>query len=137
MDGDDVAVLHTEVVAHNTVDADTSVIQIIVRQNNKNGIFSLLSLHEDLLGRLEISGHPKAGRKVEMAYSVAPEELEGLHGVVGQSNNRVIIVDGIRDAVDEVSGSPQDHLQQLNVDLHQRIGLLLLLEDGSRSVELL
>lgn len=111
MDGDDVAVLHTEVVAHNTVDADASVIQIIVRQDNKHGIFSLLSLHEDLLGRLEISGHPKTGGKVEMAYSIAPEELKGLHGVVGQSNDRVIIVDGIRDAVDEVSASPQEHLQ--------------------------
>lgn len=51
MDGDDVAVLDTEVVAHNTVDADASVIQIIVGQNNKHGILSLLSLHEDLFGK--------------------------------------------------------------------------------------
>lgn len=52
---------------------------------------------------MEISGHSKGGGEVAIAYSVTSEELEGFHGVVGKSNNRVIIVDGIRDTVGEVS----------------------------------
>jgi hypothetical protein len=64
MDSDDVAVLDAEIVAHNTVDTDASIIQIIVGQNNKHGILSLLSLHEDLFGKYDVSRYPKAGENV-------------------------------------------------------------------------
>jgi hypothetical protein len=64
---------------------------------------------------------------VAIAYSVTSEELEGLHGVVGKSNNRVIIVDGIRNTVGEVSACLQYDPQKLMIGSHQRIGLLLLL----------
>lgn len=74
MDGDDVAVLHTEIVAHDTVDAGTAIIEIIIGQNNQNGVLALLALDQDC---------------------VTAEELQSFHGVVGEGNNGVVIVDGI------------------------------------------
>lgn len=76
MDGDDIAVLDTEVVSHNTVDASASIIKIIIGQNNQNGVLALLALDED---------------------GVTPEQLEGVHCVVGEGDNGVVIVDGISD----------------------------------------
>lgn len=76
VDGDDIAVLDTQVVSHNTVDASASIIEIIIGQNNQNGVLALLALDED---------------------GVTPEQLEGVHCVVGESNNGVVIVDGIGD----------------------------------------
>jgi len=74
VDGDDVAVLDSEVVAHNTVDADASVIQVIVRQNNKNGILSLLSFHEDLLGSRRLADIQRLREwRMKAAYSITPE----------------------------------------------------------------
>lgn len=73
---DNVAVLHTEVVSDHTVDTGTAIIKVIVGEDNQNGILSLLSLDQDC---------------------VTTEELQSLHGVVGQSNNRVVIVNGIGD----------------------------------------
>lgn len=84
MDGDDVAVLNAEVVAHDTVDAGAAVIQVIIGKDDQNSILALLALHQNC---------------------VTPEELESLHGVVRQSDNRVVIIDGIRHAVDELSAS--------------------------------
>lgn len=74
VDSDNVAVLHTEVVSDHTVDTSTAIIKVIVGKDNQNSILSLLSLDQDC---------------------VTTEELQGLHGVVGQSNNRVVIVNGI------------------------------------------
>lgn len=122
MDGDDVAVLHTEVVAHNTVDAGTAIVEIIIGQNNQNGVLALLALDQNC---------------------VTAKELEGFHGVVGEGNNGVVIVDGIGHTVmDELSASCSSskgrdaHLEG-GGSLHQGVGLLLLLKDGSSSVELL
>lgn len=84
MHGDNVAVLDAEVVAHDTVDAGASIIQIIIGKDDQNSVLPFLALHQNC---------------------VTPEELEGLHGVVRQGNNRVIIVDGIGDAIDELSVS--------------------------------
>jgi hypothetical protein len=120
VDGNDVAVLHTEVVAHNAVDAGTAIIEIIIGQDNQHSVLALLALDQNC---------------------VAPEELEGFHGVVGESNNGVVIVDGIGHAVmDELSTSVSPSkgvLLNWGGPLHQRVGLLLLLKDGSSSVELL
>lgn len=77
MNGDDIAVLDTEVVPHNTVDAGASIVQIVIGQHNQNGVLPLLALDQN---------------------SITPEQLEGIHGVVGESNDGVIIVDGIGDA---------------------------------------
>lgn len=120
MNGDNIAVLDAKVVAHNTVDAGTAVIEIIIGQDNQHSVLALLALDQNC---------------------VTTEELEGLHGVVGESNNGVVIVDGIGHTVLNkllaFLSSTKGHGLQLGVSLHQRVGLLLLLEDGSRSVELL
>lgn len=84
MDGNDIAVLDTEVVSHNTVDAGTSIIQFVISQDNQNSVLPLLALHQ---------------------YCITSEELEGLHSVVGKSDDRVVIVNGIRHAIDELSVS--------------------------------
>lgn len=75
---DDVAVLNTEVVSHNTVDASASVIKIIICQNDQDRILPLLALDQDC---------------------VTTEELESLHSVVRKSNDRVVIVNGIGHAI--------------------------------------
>lgn len=87
MDGDDIAVLHTEVVADNTVDAGTAIVEIIIGQDNQHSVFALLALDQDC---------------------VTTEELESFHGVVGKSDNRVVIIDGIGHTVmNELSVSHQ------------------------------
>lgn len=75
VDGDDVAVLHTQVVADNSVDASASIIEVIVGQYYQNGILALLAADKD---------------------SIATEQLELLHGVVGQGDDRVVIVGSVR-----------------------------------------
>jgi hypothetical protein len=74
VDSDDVAVLDTKVVAHNTVDASASVIEIVIGEDDQHGVLALLALNENC---------------------VTTEELESLHGVVREGNHRVIIVNGI------------------------------------------
>lgn len=86
MDGDDVAMLDTQVVAHNAIQAAAAVIEIIITEHDQNSIFSLFAANED---------------------SITTEQLEGIHGVVGQSNNGVVIVDGIGDPIILVSLSFQ------------------------------
>lgn len=61
VDGNDIAVLDTEVVSHNTVDASTSIIQLIIGQDDQNSVLPLLALHQNC---------------------ITSEKLEGLHGVV-------------------------------------------------------
>lgn len=78
MNGDDVAVLDAKVVSDDTVETNTAVIEIIIRQHDQDGILALLALDED---------------------GVTSEELQGIHSVVGEGDDGVIIVDGIGDAV--------------------------------------
>ncbi len=74
MDRDDIAVLDAEVVANNAVQASATIIKIIVGKNDKNCVLSLLAPNENC---------------------VAAEKLERLHRVVGEGDDRVVIVDGI------------------------------------------
>lgn len=74
MHRDNVTVLNTKVVSYDTVDASASVIQIIICQHDKDGVLALLSLYQ---------------------HSVTSEELERLHGVVGEGDDGVVIVDGV------------------------------------------
>lgn len=83
MNGHDVAVLNSEVVANDTVHSGTAVIKIIVGQDDEDSIFSLLALNED---------------------SVASKELQSLHGVVGEGDNGVVIVDRVGHSACLVSG---------------------------------
>lgn len=61
VDGHNVAVLHAQVVPHNTVQTTTAVVKIIVTKNDKDSVLSLLSPNED---------------------RVAAEQLKSVHGVV-------------------------------------------------------
>lgn len=74
MNGDHVAVLDTKVVAHNTVDAGAAIIEIVIGQDDQHSVLALLALHENC---------------------ITTEELESLHSVVREGNDRVIIVNGI------------------------------------------
>jgi len=75
---DHITVLNTEVMSDNTVDASAAVVEVVVRQHDKNGVFPHLTLNQD---------------------RITAEELESIHSVVGESNDGVIIVDGIGNAV--------------------------------------
>jgi hypothetical protein len=111
MDGDDVAVLDAEVVANNAVQPGAAIIEIIVGQNNEDRVLSLLASDKDC---------------------VAAEQLERLHGVVGEGDDRVIIVDGIGDpGFSQLAGEPRGpSAREQNV--HKLVGLLLLLQNGGR-----
>lgn len=74
MDSNQITVLDTEVMPHNPVDTDTAVIEIVVRQHNQNCILAHLTLDQN---------------------RIAPEKLQSIHRVVGESNNGVVIVDSI------------------------------------------
>lgn len=74
MDGDHVTMLDSEVVANNSVDASAAIIELIIGKNDENSILSLLASNQD---------------------GVTSEELELVHGGLGESNDAVVIVDGI------------------------------------------
>lgn len=76
VNSDNVAVLDTEVVADNTVDASLTILEIVVGENNQDGILALLSLDQN---------------------GVATEELKSLHGVVGEGDDGVVIVGSVGD----------------------------------------
>lgn len=76
VDGDDITVLDAQVVAHDTIQAAAAIIQVVIGEHNQNSVLSLLASDED---------------------GITTEQLECLHGVVGQCDNGVIIVDGIGD----------------------------------------
>ena len=61
MDCDDVSVLDTEVVANHSVDASTSIIEIVIGQNNQDCVLALLSLDQ---------------------YGVTSKQLQCLHCIV-------------------------------------------------------
>jgi hypothetical protein len=119
VDCDDVAVLDSQVVTHDSVDAGAAIVKVIVGQDDQDGVLSLLASHE---------------------HCVTSEQLQLLHGVVGQGDDRVVIVGSIRDPVVgrcEVSscgmagrGGKLVSARHRGADLHQLVGLLLLLEDG-------
>lgn len=69
-------------MSDHTIHARTPVIQLIISQHNENCVLALLALNQ---------------------YCVTTEEIKGLHCVVRQSNNGVIIVDGICNPVATLS----------------------------------
>ena len=77
MNGDNVTMLDTQIVANDTVYPCRAVIKVVVCKHNQDCVLALLSLHQD---------------------GIATEQLECLHGVVRESDNRVVIVDGVGDA---------------------------------------
>lgn len=76
--GDHIAVLHAQVMSHNTVDTGAPIIEVVIGQNDQHGIPSHLTLDEDC---------------------VATEELEGLHGIIREGDDGIVIVDGVSDTV--------------------------------------
>lgn len=66
--------LDAEVVANHTVDAGTAVIELLVSEDDEDSVLSLLAADENC---------------------VATEKLQLLHGVFGEGNNAVVIIDGI------------------------------------------
>lgn len=76
VDGDNVTVLDTEVVADNAVNTGLTILEIVVGKNDQDGILALLSLDQ---------------------HSVATEELKSLHGVVREGDDRVVIIGGVSD----------------------------------------
>lgn len=76
MDGDDIAMLDSEIVADDPVDSCATIIEVVVGKDDQDSVPSLLALHKD---------------------SVATEKLERLHRVVGQCDDGVVIIRGIGD----------------------------------------
>lgn len=54
MDGDNVAMLDTEVVPHDTVHACAPVIEVVVCQHDQNGISALLTLYQNCVTSEEL-----------------------------------------------------------------------------------
>ena len=111
----DITMLDTKVVADDTVETGAAIIKIVIGENDQDGILSLLSTDKN---------------------GITAEELKGLHCVVGKGDNGVVIVDSI--------GNPETWLvyldravQMWGPDVHQLVGLLLLLENGGGSILLL
>jgi hypothetical protein len=71
---DDVAMLDAEVVASDSIYACAAIVQIVIGHDNQDSVLSLLALDQ---------------------YGIAAEELERLHGVVGEGNDGVVIAYGI------------------------------------------
>ncbi len=86
MDSDNVAMLHTEVMPDNSVDAGTSVIKLVVSQHNQNRLLALLASDKNC---------------------VASEETEDVHSVVGEGDRGVIIVNGISNTNHRVISNAQ------------------------------
>lgn len=112
MDGDHVTMLDSQVVADNSVDASAAVIELLVSEDNEDRLLSLLASDE---------------------HGVAAEELERVHGGLGERDDAVIIVDGIGNPKQLVSIS-RARVRASGDYLHQLVGLLLLLENGRRGV---
>lgn len=66
MDGDDIAMLDSQVVSDDSVDACAAIVKIVIGQDDQDGVLALLSLDQDC---------------------VTSEELQGFHGVVGEGND--------------------------------------------------
>lgn len=83
VNGDDIAMLHAEVVSDNTVNTNTAVVKVVVCKDDENGVLPLLALNQDC---------------------VTTEKLKSLHGVVRKGDNRVVVVNGIGHAVGVSNG---------------------------------
>jgi len=46
MNGNDIAMLDSQIVPNHTIHTRTSIIQIIISKDDENGILALLSLHK-------------------------------------------------------------------------------------------
>jgi hypothetical protein len=62
----DVPVLDTQIVSHNTIHAGTSIIKIVIGKNDQDSILPLLAFDE---------------------HGIASEQLEGVHCIVGESDD--------------------------------------------------
>ena len=78
MDSDDIAMLDSEVVSNHSVHACGAIIQIIICKHDQDSVLSLFALDQDC---------------------VSSEELQGLHSIVREGDDGVVIVSGISDAV--------------------------------------
>jgi hypothetical protein len=81
--------MYAEVVPGYTVFADGAIVKVVIFEEDEHGILSLLVLDKD---------------------KVATEQMEGLHGVVREGEDGVVIGSGVHD--------------------DKAVGLLLLLKDG-------
>ena len=84
MNSDDITVFDSEVVADHSVHSGAAIIKVVICQDNQDSVLSLLAFDE---------------------HCVASEELKSLHSVVGEGNDRVVIVGGICNAVVMVSSA--------------------------------
>jgi hypothetical protein len=101
-------------MSHNAIHAGASIIKIIIGQDNQDGVLSLLALDE---------------------HCVASKQLEGVHCVIGEGNDGVVIVGGISNTI-----ATCQYVKLRKVDrtgIHQGIWFLLLLENGGRCIEFL
>jgi uncharacterized membrane protein len=105
VDGDHITVLDAQVVANDTVYPCRAIVEVVICKHDQDCVLALLALDQD---------------------RVATEELERLHGVVREGNNRVVIIDGIGDT----AGVSKLRQSGDSWRLHQGVGLLLLLKDG-------
>ena len=76
MNRDDVAVFDSKIVSDNSIHPSASIIKVVIGQDDQYRILSLLALDE---------------------HRVPAEQLERLHSVVRESDDGVVIVDGIGD----------------------------------------
>lgn len=101
MDSDDIAVLNTKVVTHNTVDTGASVIEIVIGEDNQHSVLALLALNENC---------------------ITTEKLESLHGVVREGNHRVIIVNGVGNTAGNMSVRFEDSHHVLSATHIKELG---------------
>ena len=95
VNGDDVAMLDSEVVANDSVHSGAAIVEVVISQDNQNSVLSLLALDE---------------------HCIASEELEGLHGVVGEGNDRIVIIRGICDTAVIVSSARRGEMDDTYIN---------------------
>ena len=109
MDGNDVTVLDPQVVTDDSVDPDTTIIQLIICENDQDGVLSLLASDQD---------------------GITTEKLKSVHSIVGQGDDGVIIINGISNPECSSVSVSHEASGRLLSCIHQLVGLLLLLQDG-------
>lgn len=88
--------LDPEVVANDSVNASAPIVKILVSEDNENSVTPLLSTDK---------------------HGVATEQLEVLHGSLGQRNDGVVIVSSVGHPVDwrRLAGQSQRHEGETNI----------------------
>lgn len=76
VDSNHITVLDSQVVADDSVDSGAAVVELLVGEDDQNSVLPLLAADQN---------------------GITTEKLEGIHGGLGQSNDAVVIVDGIGD----------------------------------------